>query len=153
MGKNEILKSADKITKVSENSIKEYVDKIDIIVATMNEIMLKREDIMELIGGEGNIQRMKDNHTSHLEFVATILETPNSETLVDTLLWVFRVYISRGFNSKYWEVQISTLIQILKENISEKAFLEILSIYNWININIPYFTAEAYESLASVQHK
>lgn len=33
-------------------------------------------------------------------------------------------------SSNYWAAQINTWIQILKENISEKAYTEILSIYN-----------------------
>ncbi len=97
MQKDSLVKSADKISKVSDDSIKEYVDKMDILAAKMNEVILKREDIFELIGGNKNIEMMKDNHNNHLRFVASILETPDSETLVDTVLWVFRAYMSRGF--------------------------------------------------------
>lgn len=147
MEKNSLIKSADKIARVSEDSVREYVDKTDILVAKMNEVMLKREDIYELIGGKKNVEMMKDNHNNHLRFVAAILETPDSETLVDTVLWVFRAYMSRGFSSNYWAAQINTWIHILKENISEKGYTEILSIYNWFSVNIPHFTIAADEVL------
>ena len=60
--KNILIKSADKIARVSEDSIKEYVDKMEMMAAKMNEVMIKREDILELIGGKKNITMMKDNH-------------------------------------------------------------------------------------------
>lgn len=136
---NMLIKSADRIVKVSENSIKEYVENIDMLVAMLNDVMIKRKDILELIGGENNIIIMKTNHQSHLRFIASILQIPDSETLVDTLLWVFHTFMSRGFIPQYWDVQLSTLIQLMKENISVEAFLEILSIYNWMITNISNF--------------
>ena len=151
MERNLLLESANKISKVSDNSIKEYVDKMDILNAKMNESMLGRKDIFELIGGEKNIRTMKDIHYNNLHFVASILQTPNTETLVDTTLWEFRAYMSRGFVSNYWAAQISTWIQLLKENISEKAFNEILSIYNWYSVNIPQFTIEAEGKLKEIE--
>lgn len=150
--KSTFIKSADKIARVSENSIKEYVDKMELLAAKMNEVMLKREDILELIGGEKNITMMKDNHNNHLRFVASILQTPDSETLVDTTLWVFRAYMSRGFSTNYWSVQLETWRQLLKENISDKAFSEIISIYNWFTVNIPHFTVAADEKLDKSKH-
>lgn len=152
MEKYYLIKSAEKITKVSEDSIKEYVGKIDMLAAKMNEVMLKRQDIYELIGGEKNLEMMKDNHNNHLRFVASILQTPHPETLVDTVLWVFRAYMSRGFSSTYWAAQINTWIQILKENVSEKTFSETISIYNWFSVNIPHFTIAADEKLEKSMH-
>jgi CRISPR/Cas system CSM-associated protein Csm4 (group 5 of RAMP superfamily) len=152
MEKETLVKSASKITKVSEDSLKEYMDKMDMLAAKINEAMLKREDIFELIGGEKNITMMKDNHNNHLRFIASVLQTPDSETLVDSVLWVFRSYMSRGFNSNYWAAQLNTWIRLLKENLSEKAFSEIFSIYNWMSVNIPKFSIAADEKLEKSKH-
>jgi hypothetical protein len=152
MEKSSLIKSAEKITKVSEDSIKEYVGKMDLLSAKMNQVMLERKDILELIGGDKNVSMMKDNHSNHLRFVASILETPNAETLADTVLWVFRAYMSRGFSSNYWAAQINTWIQILSENLSEKAFSEISSLYNWFSVNIPHFAIAADEKFEKSMH-
>jgi len=152
MEKNNLIKSADKISKVSAESLKEYVDKMELLAAKMNETMLQREDIFELIGGKKNIEMMKDNHNNHLRFIASVLQTPDSETLVDTVLWVFRAYMSRGFSSNYWAAQLNTWMQIIKENISEEAFSEVNSIYFWMIVNIPNFTIAADENLEKSQH-
>ena len=152
MEKDALVKSADKIAKVSAASLKEYQNKMELLNAKMNEVMLQRDDILELIGGQKNVSMMKDNHSNHLRFVESILETPNSETLVDTVLWVFRAYMSRGFSSNYWAAQINTWIQLLKENVSQTAYTEILSIYNWFSVNIPHFTIAADETLEKSRH-
>ncbi len=147
MGRSILVKSADKIGRVSKDSIKEYIDKTDLLSANINEIMLGRKDIFELIGGEKNIRMMKDNHSNHLRFIASILQSPNSETLVDTTLWEFRTNMRRGFSPNYWVVQLNTWRQLLEENVSDKAFSEIISIYNWFTVNIPHFTLVADEKL------
>jgi hypothetical protein len=147
MEATKLIESASEIGKVSEDSIKEYMDKTDLLAAKMNEIMLERKDILELIGGEKNIKMMKDNNHNHLRFVASILQTPDSETLVDRSLWVFRAHMSRGFIANYFPAQINTWIQIMKENISKRAYNEIISIYNWFSVNIPQFSIDADEKL------
>ena len=143
MEKDMLVKSASEISKVSESSLKEYVDKMEVLAAKMNKVMLARADILELIGGEKNITMMKDNHNNHLRFIASILQTPDSETLVDSLFWVFRAYMSRGFIVDYWKVQLNVWVQILKENISKEAFSEIISIYTWMVLNISSFATAA----------
>lgn len=80
------------------------------------------------------------------------MQTPDSQTLVDTVLWVFRAYMSRGFSPNYWVAQINTWIYLLKENVSEKAFLEILSIYDWFLVNIPHFTMAADGKIEKSKH-
>ena len=111
-----------------------------------------RIDILELVGGDKNIRMMKDNYRNHLRFVGSIMQTPNAYTLVNTYLWEFRAYMSRGFISNYWAAQINTWIQLLKENLSEKAFNEILSIYNYISVNIPEFVIAAEDELEKMKN-
>jgi hypothetical protein len=107
---------------------------------------------LELIGGEKNITMMKDNHNNHLRFVSSILRKPDSEALVDTVLWVFCSYMSIGFSSNYWEMQLKTWVEILKQNVSDKAFTEIISIYNWFIVNIPEFTIVSDDKLEKSMH-
>ena len=145
--KSMLVKSAGQIAKVSEDSIKEFIDKMDLLAWKMNAFLVEREDILELIGEKEDIAMIKDNYKNHIQFMASILQTPNPETLVDTVLWVFRTYIGKGYSSNYFSCQIDTWRMNLKENVSKKAFSEIFSIYDWFNVNIPYFVIAAAESL------
>ncbi len=147
MHKAKLIKSASSIPVVSDESINEYMEKGEILLSKLNERMFKRKDILELIGGEKNEEMMKDNHSNHLRFITSIMSIPDEEILVDTVLWVFRAYMSRGFSTNYWAAQVNAWIIVLKENLTEKSFKEIIPLYTWMSVNIPNFTIAAEESL------
>ncbi|MBF0467275.1 MAG: hypothetical protein HQK61_00065 [Desulfamplus sp.] len=139
MKREDLIESAGELEKVIPEAINEYREKQDKLVSIINERMLKRADIKELVG-EQNLDMMKDNHKNHAMFVEAIMSNPNPEVLTDTVLWVFRSYRSRGFHQNYWSAQLSTWIDIIKANLSGKSFDAIYPLYNWFTINIPHFT-------------
>ncbi len=143
MNRTVLLESASKIPPVTDATLKELKLKGDKIIAEVNERMLSREDCLELIGGSKNADLMKDNHTNHFKFIVSILTQYDPEVLVDTVLWVFRVYKSRGFNDCYWIAQINTWIALYNENISDNSYKEISHLYNWLITNIPLFSAQS----------
>lgn len=152
MDKEKLINSAKKIVVLSEGAIIEFDSKLDELIFQMNQRMLERDDILELIGGEKNISMMKDNHDNHIRFIRSILEEPDAETLVDTVLWVFRAYMSRGFNTNYWSAQINTWIHVMTEQLSAKTMAEVIVIYNWLSVNIAHFTIASDEKLEKSMH-
>ncbi|MBF0301902.1 MAG: hypothetical protein HQK73_02585 [Desulfamplus sp.] len=139
MNKEDLISSANTLEIVNLSAVQEYKEKREKLVSIINERMLKRADIKELVG-EKNLDMMKDNHRNHAMFVESIMSNPNAEVLTDTVLWVFRSYRSRGFHPNYWSAQLSIWIEILKENLSDQSFNAIYPLYNWFTINIPHFT-------------
>ena len=138
MERSALLKSAMKIQPASPVSANEYQENIEQMVVKMNSYMQGREDILDLIGKK-NLAMMRDNHANHARFIGSILANYNPEVLVDTVLWVFRAYRSRGFSSNYWAAQLNAWIMILKETLNTDAYKEIYPYYEWMQINIPYF--------------
>ncbi|MBF0234802.1 MAG: hypothetical protein HQK62_12295 [Desulfamplus sp.] len=139
MTREDLIKSAGELKKVIPEALNEYKEKRDKLVSIINDSMLKRADIKDLVG-EKNFDMMKDNHKNHAMFVESIMSNPNPEVLTDTVLWVFRSYRSRGFHQNYWAAQLSTWIDIIKANLSKESFDAIYPLYNWFTINIPHFT-------------
>ena len=135
-----LLSSAKKLPKVSDGSIEQYESKRGLLVSEVNTLMLEREDINELVG-KANIEMMKDNHNNHSLFVISILKVPVPELLVDTVIWVFKAYRSRGFHPNYWASQLNDWLTAMEKNLSESAYNEIFPLYNWFIVNIPVFTA------------
>ncbi len=90
---------------------------------------------------------MKDNHANHVRFIASILRNHNPEILVDTVLWVFRAYRSRGFSSNYWAAQLNTWIEIIKEELSTETYHQVFPLYEWMQLNIPTFVKLSDEKL------
>ncbi len=139
MQKDDLINAARSLLTVPLSAVQEYSEKREKMVSLINEKMVKRADITELIG-EKNLDMMKDNHRNHAMFVESVMGSPNAEILTDTVLWVFRSYRSRGFHQNYWSAQLSTWIEVLKDNLSDESFNAIYPIYNWFIINIPHFT-------------
>ncbi|MBN2236187.1 MAG: hypothetical protein JW729_01430 [Bacteroidales bacterium] len=136
----EILqKSADRIKPASKTASQEYFEKKESLISSLNEQMLNREDINELVGS-ANITLMKDNHNNHALFIHSILSNYNSIVFTETILWVFRAYMSRGFHPNYWSASLNTWMQILKAQLSPESYTQIFPFYEWMLINVPLFT-------------
>jgi hypothetical protein len=146
MTKAELIQTAQQLKQVGEEIASEYAKNAENMTLLMNGIMQERSDINELVG-EINLGMMKDNHANHARFIASILRNHNSEVLVDTVLWVFRAYRSRGFASSYWAAQLNAWIEILKEKLSTEAYHQVLPLYEWMQINIPTFVKLSDEKL------
>jgi len=146
MTKTELLQTAQQLRQVDARVASEYEQKAEQLNAKINQLMLERADIKELVG-EINISMMKDNHANHVRFIASILRNHNPEILVDTVLWVFRAYRSRGFSSNYWAAQLNTWIEIIKEELSTETYHQVFPLYEWMQLNIPTFVKLSDEKL------
>ncbi len=141
-----MLKTAQKLRPPTEKSAQEFSEKIELLVDRMNQLMLNRRDIEELVG-QCNDELMKDNHSNHARFMESVFVNFEPEILVDTVLWVFRAYRSRNFGSTYWSAQLNGWITIFKEELSDNTYNEILPFYKWMQVNIPVFNLLAEEDI------
>jgi hypothetical protein len=148
MTKSDLLKKAEQIKPLSEEMANEYSSKRNILVEQVNKKMIVRPDIEELVG-ENNIEMMKDNHANQARFMESIFYEFNPEVLVDTVLWVFRAYLSRNFSSTYWSALMNTFLEVYKDNLSENCYEAIYPYYNWMQINIPAFNSLAEKNIDS----
>ena len=136
--KEELLQSAGKLKPASLETYEEYKTKRNILVGLINEKMEAREDLQQIIGG-GKLEMMKDNHGNHAQFIESILYHYESATLVDTVLWVYRTYLSHGFSQSYWNIMLNAWLPILHGQLSAKAFREIKPFYEWMIDNHSLF--------------
>lgn len=142
-----LIQTAKNIKPVSSEAVEEYIQKQERLVSELNRIMLERPDIIELIGKKNNLEMMKDNHSNHARFILSILKLFHPEVLVETILWVFRVYRSRGFHYNYWVTQLNTWVDVLKKELTPKTFEAIYPLYHWMIIHIPIFSKLSDEQL------
>lgn len=145
MTKDQLMESAKKLQQPPNKIAEEYAQKRDLLVAVVNRIMSNREDLNELIGKQ-NHTMMEDNHNNHARFMDSIFHSYDPQTLVETVLWVFRAYRSHGFHQTYWSAQLNAWLQAIHKELSEEAFLQIETFYNWLIVNIPAFIKLSEES-------
>jgi hypothetical protein len=146
MDKNYLLETAMQLKQVSVKAAEEYYQNTEKLITEMNTLMLERPDIESLVG-TNNINMMKDNHSNHVRFIASILNNYNHDVLVDTVLWVFRAYRSHGFTTNYWAAQLNTWIIVIKEALTPESFVEVYPYYEWMQVNIPLFVKVSDEKL------
>lgn len=146
MNRDELVLSAAGLQQVSRTSAAEFSAKRDHLVELLNEKMLSRADLLDMVGA-GNVDMMKDNHANHARFLESIFNAHNPEVLVDTVLWVFRAYRSRNFSSTYWAAQLNAWIELYKQELTPACYQEIYPYYNWMQINIPSFNLLAESNL------
>lgn len=138
MGKDELVQSAARLHAAAPEAVAEFAAQRDQIVSAVNARMLARPDVNALVG-PGNIDMMKDNHANHARFIESILSEYHPAVLVDTILWVFRAYRSRGFQTAYWAAQLNAWVDSCKHLLSASSFQAIGPLYDWMIVHIPQF--------------
>jgi hypothetical protein len=133
-----LITTASALPDISKSSVEEYIRLRTELSSKVTALMMDRPDITSLTGTD-NLKMMADNHENHVRFIGSIIQNFDPEVLTETILWVYRAYRSHGFTSNYWASQLNTWINVLKENLSAGAYLEISPLYEWMQINIPLF--------------
>ena len=144
--KKDLQERAEALKQVSSGSAEEYQRKAARMAGRITEELLARPDVEELVG-KNNMSMMKDNHANHARFIGSILSSHNPEVLVETVLWVFRAYRSRGFSSNYWAAQMNAWLNIIEEELSPECYAEVYPYYEWMQVNIPVFDTLSDETL------
>lgn len=138
MNKEKLIHTASQLGPFDPRAAADYAKAAGALTARLNQTMLARLDIEALTGKE-NLTMMQDNHANHARFISSLLIHFQPEVLVETILWVFRAYRSRGFASTYWAAQINEWIHLLPQELPEESHKNILPLYEWIQVNIPLF--------------
>ncbi|MCX8028281.1 MAG: hypothetical protein N3A62_10585 [Thermodesulfovibrionales bacterium] len=136
MTRDYFIESASKIVLPEKRYVEEYAKNKSVLVDEVNKILLNRKDLAKLIGND-NTDMMMNNHLNHAMFIEAILKAFNPQILVETVLWVFRVYKSHGFNDLYWSAQLDAWLEAMKTHLSDETFKAIKPIYEWMIVNLP----------------
>ncbi len=136
--KEQLIESASEVIQPESGAALEYEIKILALIDGVNQLMLQRKDIVQLVG-ENNLEMMKNNHANHARFIASIMLNYDPEILVESILWVFRAYQSHGFSSNYWPAQLNVWLTVLENTLTPESFRQIQPLYQWMIVNIPMF--------------
>ncbi len=139
MIKDRLIRTAMEIPQPPAEAVAEYERQRDRLVADVNRRLEERLDFEGLVGEE-NRDMMRDNHANHARFVRSILTDFDPQVLVETVLWVFRAYRSRGFSDNYWAAQLNAWLDAMTAVLSPDSVAAIAPLYDWFIVHIPAFT-------------
>ena len=136
----DLIKSAEQLKQISEETVNAYAQKQKQIIARTNDLLLNLENIHSLTGGNDE-SKMIINHTNHVRFMESIMRNFNPEVFINTILWVYRAYSKHGFDPKYWEVAFNKYDEAVKDILEKDAYAEISGYYSWLRKNHRNFVA------------
>jgi hypothetical protein len=136
--KEQLIESAQLLQQPPKAAANEFEQAKDRLASILNERMIKRPDLAQLIG-QGNQAMMEDNSRNMTLFMGSLFRLYVPETLVDTALWVFRAYRAHGFKVTYWPANLETYVEILREELTAETYAAIAPFFEWLIDNIPAF--------------
>lgn len=105
MTKTLIQYLTDVLQPIDDTAKQAYEQAMTSMVASVNEVMSKREDIVDLIGPNA-LEVMYGNHLNHVNFMVSLFGVKSAETLAKTIVWVYQSYMSRGFSPNYFPIEL-----------------------------------------------
>jgi len=152
MNRSELLTGAMALKAPSSEVTKEFEGKSARLAEELNRILGERPDVNRLVGPD-NLEMMFDNHRNHARFMTSVFYAYDPKVLVDTVIWVFRAYLSHGFSLAYWPAQLDTWVELFKQELSDQAYEEIYPFYHWLIINQATFVTLARQSSTTADEK
>lgn len=79
-----------------------------------------------------NPELLEENHLQHARYMESVLRAGGDESVVDTVIWVYRTYLSHGFAPGYWPVQLQAWQSVLVELMPEDEYQSVAPYYEWL---------------------
>jgi methanogenic corrinoid protein MtbC1 len=118
----------NKIQIIPQSAAIEYDKKINEIINYVNDKLIRRVDINDLVGEDG-IEMMKINHVNHGYFMATLFMINRCDVLEKTLPWIYRAYHNQGFKYEYFLIEMEAWIGGIKKYLLDKSAENIIDAY------------------------
>lgn len=126
-----LIKEAEKILTVSNESAEEYEKNKDSMLDFVNTEISKRKDLFQLIGGN-SLQMMFDNHRNHVNFMINVFKFSLFEMLVKIVPWVYKSYYNHGFLYDYFLVELETWKKAVEKFLTKSSANQIIKTYEWL---------------------
>lgn len=138
MNREMLLASAQRLRQPPAEVAEAYMGRRDAIASRLAEAMAARSDITGLVGRDG-VALMRDNSKNLCAFMGSMFSAYVPEVLVETVLWVFRTYRAHGFHVAFWPANLTTFLDVLREELSPNAYSAVAPFVDWMVANIPVF--------------
>ena len=116
------------LSRVDAEAVAGYSRCSGMMVAGINEALGRHEGLSALLG-PNDPDVMSGNHANHAAFMSFVLSAGSAKLLVDTVAWVYRSYLSRGFSPEYFIAELSAWIDALAQHIDRKQAEPVIDVY------------------------
>lgn len=123
-----IKKCADAITGVDVATADAFDAMAPVILDYANKTLAQREDIEDLIG-PNPLRVLYDDHSNHVEFMATQFRLQSGRAVVETAIWVYRSYINRGFSPRYFPIDLTVWMEAIATYFDTEQAAQLHAVY------------------------
>jgi hypothetical protein len=131
MTKDELIAEAKKLSQPSQKASLEFTEKKIKMVELTNQLLLNSKGFEDAVSGD-KVDMMKDNINNQFKFMESIYINYNPEVFVNIIAWAFHVYLSHGFDKKFWDFLFPVVLKVYHEQLSEGTYAELAGFYNWM---------------------
>lgn len=143
MDKAQLKKQAGHLKKPSLHSYNDYVDQTQMMINAVSRELKADPDFTDKIGD--NEELMETNLSNHAQFMSSLFLNYDANVFVETILWVYRTYMSRGVKDVYWLDSYRIWLEVIKKQLPAESFQEISPFYQFMLQNHPHFVNNAIE--------
>jgi hypothetical protein len=115
----------------SARAAAEFCEKCDLLAAKVTATLKARDDIDQLIG-PGNLDLMANNLRNQASFLGAMMTAYSPGGYVATIVWAMNVYRRRGFQPGYWPAQGAAWNTVLREELSDDTYYQVLPLFAWV---------------------
>jgi hypothetical protein len=135
---DELKLAANEIALPPPQAAAEFCEKCDLLAARVSERLNERTDLDRLVGS-GNREMMEDNHRNQAKLLGATLTAFSPGGFVATLLWAMTTYRRRGFQPAYWEAQSHAWREVMREELTEDTYYQVLPLLEWVQAHTGEF--------------
>ncbi|PKL38623.1 MAG: hypothetical protein CVV41_22485 [Candidatus Riflebacteria bacterium HGW-Riflebacteria-1] len=117
---------------VSRAAAEAYDSRKGLLAERVNQSLLARPDLAQIIGSTDAIELMQDNHRNHALFLTTVLHLNAFRLLASVVPWVYRTYHQHGFSFSYFPVALNAWKQAVEKELPPAAAADIVPVYDWM---------------------
>ena len=108
-----------------------YHEHRELLAAAVDQAIIHHPQLGQLIG-PNPFDLIQQNHANHAKFMDNVFFLGNTQLLVKTLPWVYRVYGARGVSMDYVPVELRAWRRAITEQIPDSAAAPLLAVYDWM---------------------
>ena len=108
MNCDSLCKLATVLSRLPPAAAGDYLAAVDLLRQAVDAALQARPDLPALIGTEGTdgIEAMDANHVNHARFMTSVFAQRDAAPLIDTMIYIYSSYISRGFSPNYFHIEL-----------------------------------------------
>lgn len=127
----DLMEEIQQLRVIPESSASAYRKHLRVLTEQVNETLLSRDDIENLIGQQP-LRIMLDNHRNHGAFMANVFMLNAFELLGKVIPWVYRTYHNLGFSFDYFPVHLRAWKMALQETLPKDTAGPVIAVYDWM---------------------